>query len=165
VNVIQEANLFAKDIVETLSAELRCEQCGEPIPAKDRQHGSPQRFCGSKCRKAFHKASPNSETLRTNLPAVIEPKPKSEDGGGLCWAVPHQRRIECWATNDDEIEIEEYSERGESDNVRICVARCNAVRLARSILYATGFKGVLIATGAKGGYCDVEDGGLPEHFN
>ena|SRR6516165_10286726 len=40
-----------------------------------------------------------------------------------------------------------------------------APRLARCILWATGFKSALIATGdGGGGYCDVEDGALPEHF-
>jgi hypothetical protein len=38
--------------------------------------------------------------------------------------------------------------------------RSNAVRLARCILWAAGFKSVLIATGdGSGGYCDVEDSG------
>jgi hypothetical protein len=40
-----------------------------------------------------------------------------------------------------------------------------APRLARSILWAAGFKGPLIATyDSGGGYCDAEDGELPEHF-
>jgi hypothetical protein len=39
------------------------------------------------------------------------------------------------------------------------------VRLARCILWAAGFKSVLIATGdGGGGYRDIEDGDLPEHF-
>jgi hypothetical protein len=46
----------------------------------------------------------------------------------------------------------------------VFVTRGNAVQLARNILFAAGFKGVLIATCVGGGYADVEDGDLPEHF-
>jgi hypothetical protein len=83
----QEPRLFEKDNgePETIAPYApqatgfipRCEQCDEPLPAKDRQHGSPQRFCGTKCRKAFHKASPKSETHRTNPPAVVD-KPRED---------------------------------------------------------------------------------------
>jgi hypothetical protein len=87
------------------------------------------------------------------------------DSADYCWAVPSQARIECWATNEDEIEIEQTSPVHEDENIRIDVARSNAVRLARCILWAAGFKSVLIATGdGGGGYRDIEDGDLPEHF-
>jgi hypothetical protein len=109
-----------------------------------------------------------TETQRATLPAVIPPKPKDAPEAppdDFCWSVPHQNRIECSPTMDDEIEIEQLSPLGESENTRIFVTRSNAVQLARSILYAAGFKGVLIATtDGGGGYSDVEDGGLPEHF-
>ena len=52
----------------------------------------------------------------------------------------------------------------EDENIRN-VARSNAVRLARCIPWAAGFKSVLIATGdGGGGYSDIEDGSLPEQF-
>jgi hypothetical protein len=87
----QEPRLFDKDIGEPETTAPcapqatglipRCEQCDEPLPAKDRQHGSPQRFCGTRCRKALHKAlhkaSPKSEALRTNPPAVFD-KPRED---------------------------------------------------------------------------------------
>jgi hypothetical protein len=99
---------------------------------------------------------------------VQEPKPKAAPGAigeDYCWVVPFQPRIECSQTNDDEIEIEQISPVHDDENIRICVARSNAVRLARCILWAAGFKSALIATGdGGGGYRDVEDGDLPEQF-
>jgi hypothetical protein len=68
------------------------------------------------------------------------------------------------ATTDGEIEIEQISPLGDSNDRRVFVTRGNAVQLARNILFAAGFKGVLIATCVGGGYADVEDGDLPEHF-
>ena len=62
------------------------------------------------------------------------------DSADYCWAVPSQARIECWATNEDKIEIEQTSPVHEDENIRIDVARSNAVRLARCILWAAGFK-------------------------
>jgi hypothetical protein len=154
-----------------------CRQCSKPFEPRSGSGGKPQRFCSTDCRTAFHGAEPQraqrSPTCSNvaQLPAVIQPAKKDgsagtaeDDSSNWCWSVPYQARIECSATNDDEIEIEEISDLDESENVRIVLARSNAVRLARSILYAAGFRSILIATGAKGGYCDVEDGGLPEHF-
>jgi hypothetical protein len=151
----------------------RCDQCGEPFEPRTGNGGKPQRFCSSECRIAFHNEPQRGQRsptciASTTLPAVIPPKPKDAPQAtpeDLCWSVPHQSRIECSATMDDEIEIEQLSPLGESENTRIFVARSNAVQLARNILYATGFKGVMIATtDGGGGYSDVEDGGLPEHF-
>jgi hypothetical protein len=159
-----------------------CDQCGEPFEPRSKSGGKPQRFCSPECRAAFHtqpqrgQRSPTCDAT-TTLPAVIQPEEKCErvtaakdsdrceDGSGYCWAVPSQDRIECSPTNDDEIEIEQISPVHADENVRIHVARSNAVRLARCILWAAGFKSVLIATGdGGGGYRDVEDGDLPEHF-
>jgi hypothetical protein len=111
----------------------------------------------------------NPTSIAQNLPAVLD-RPKLKDAPAAisedyCWVVPFQPRIECSLTNDDEIEIEQISPIHEDENIRIHVARSNAVRLARCILWAAGFKSVLIATGdGGGGYSDVEDGDLPEHF-
>jgi hypothetical protein len=154
-----------------------CDQCDKPFEPRSKSGGKPQRFCSPECRAAFHtqpqrgQRSPTCSAI-TALPAVIEPaekdapaSPAADDSADYCWAVPSQASIECSPTNDDEIEIEQISPVHEDENVRIHVARSNAVRLARCILWAAGFKSVLIATGdGGGGYRDVEDGDLPEHF-
>jgi hypothetical protein len=113
------------------------------------------------------------QRAKPSLPAAADqPKPKDEpadtaedDSAEYRWAVPSQARIECSATNEDEIEIEQISPVHPDENVSIHVTRSSAVRLARCILFATGFKTTLIATlDGGGGYCDVEDGSLPEQF-
>ena len=141
------------------------------------QAASHSAFCSSECRIAFHNEPQRGQRSPTCIApslsaAVEESKPKAapaatgeDDSADYCWAVPSQARIECWATNGDEIEIEQISPVHEDENIRIDVARSNAVRLARCILWAAGFKSVLIATGdGGGGYRDIEDGDLPEHF-
>jgi hypothetical protein len=155
---------------DLLDHQAKCGQCGKPFEPRSKSGGKPQRFCSSECRFEFHaqrgQHSPTCSAI-TALPAVTEPPEKdapaaSED---YCWVVPFQPRIECSLTNDDEIEIEQISPIHEDENIRIDVARSNAVRLARCILWAAGFKSVLIATGdGGGGYRDIEDGALPEHF-
>jgi hypothetical protein len=151
----------------------RCDQCGEPFEPRTGNGGKPQRFCSSECRVAFHNEPQRGQRSPTCiapslLAAVQEPKPKAAPGAigeDYCWVVPFQPRIECSQTNDDEIEIEQISPVHDDENIRICVARSNAVRLARCILWAAGFKSALIATGdGGGGYRDVEDGDLPEQF-
>jgi hypothetical protein len=105
------------------------------------------------------------------LPAVVgPPAPKTEPASasgdiGWCWSVPYQACIEVARITAHEIEIEQLSPIHEDENVRIVLARSNAVRLARNILFAAGFKSVNLAVGGKGGYCDLEDGSLPEHFD
>jgi hypothetical protein len=150
-----------------------CDQCGEPFEPRSKSGGKPQRFCSPECRAAFHTQPQRSQRSPTcsaqNLPAVLD-LAKLKDapaaiGEDYCWVVPFQPRIECSLTNDVEIEIEQISPIHEDENIRIDVARSNAVRLARCILWAAGFKSVLIATGdGGGGYRDIEDGDLPEHF-
>lgn len=158
---------------DLLGHQRKCDQCGEPFEPRSKSGGKPQRFCSPECRAAFHTGQRSPTCSAPSLPtAVEESQPKDQpadaaedDSADYCWAVPSQARIEGSRTNDGEIEIEEISPLDEDENVRIRVARPNAVRLARCILCATGFKSVLIATGdGGGGYCDVEDGALPEHF-
>ena len=154
-----------------------CDQCGKPFDPRSGSGGKPQRFCSSECRIAFHNEPQRGQRSPTciapSLPAAVEePKPKAapaaigeDDSADYCWAVPSQARIECSLTVDDTLEIEQISPIHEDENIRIDVARSNAVRLARCILWAAGFKSVLIATGdGGGGYRDIEDGDLPEHF-
>jgi hypothetical protein len=159
-----------------LSEPTTCEQCGKTFEPRSGSGGKAQRFCSTKCRAAFHahaqrgQRSPTYSAPQT-LPAVIPPAKKDEpaatpadDPSNWCWSVPDQARIECSATVGGEIEIEQINPLGDSENQRIFVTRGNAVQLARHILYVAGFKSVLIATYVTGGYCDVEDGDLPEHF-
>jgi hypothetical protein len=146
------------------------ENCHTSFEPRAGSGGKPQRFCSTDCRRAFNNAqrAPTPPTcIAPNPPAVPDsPQPKPAPapiGEDRCWVVPFQPRIECSATHDDEVEIEQISSIHSDENVRIHVARSNAVRLARNILFAAGFKSVLIATlDGVGGYSDVEDGDLPE---
>jgi hypothetical protein len=153
-----------------------CEQCGRSFEPRSGSGGSPQRFCGPDCRLAFHNEGQRSQrspacSASPTLPAVLPPPKKDEpeaaaedDQSDWCWSIPQQSRIECSANVDGEVEIEQISPLGDSDNQRIFVTRGNAVRLARHVLFAAGFKAILIATHERGGYCDLEDGDLPERF-
>lgn len=47
---------------------------------------------------------------------------------------------------------------GKDENQRVFVAAQNAVRLARMILLAAGFKNIVISSGMSGGVVDLEDG-------
>jgi len=92
--------------------------------------------------------------------------PIAQPDDGKCWALPRQDRMEVYATNDDTIEIVQISPMGESEDVRIDIARSNAVALARRILYAAGFSGLCLGGAVNGrGYYDLHDGSLPEHFD
>jgi hypothetical protein len=52
----------------------------------------------------------------------------------------------------------------EQGGQRIVVAPEFAVSLARAVIEAIGYRGVLIASGVGGGYADLNDGDLPEDF-
>jgi len=180
LNITRRPSAASADLIgdaDLFGHQPKCDQCGKPYEPRSKSGGKPQRFCSPECRAAFHKQPQRGQRSPTcgaaSLPAVVDqPKPKDEpadtaedDSTDYCSAVPFQARIECWATNEDEIEIEEINPIHEDENIRIHVARSNAVRLARCILWAAGFKSVLIATGeGGGGYSDIEDGSLPEQF-
>src|SRR5689334_23520060 len=95
-----------------------CDQCGEPFEPRTGNGGKPQRFCNSECRIAFHNEPQRGQRSPTCMApslsaAVAESKAKAapaatgeDDSADYCWAVPSQARIECWATNADEIDIE-----------------------------------------------------------
>lgn len=84
---------------------------------------------------------------------------KAEGESGLFWGIPPQREIRVSTISDGDIEIEEISPLGSDEDARIVVNVSNAVRMARSILYAAGFQGILIATtDGGGGYRDLDDG-------
>jgi hypothetical protein len=88
----------------------------------------------------------------------------ADDEKDLCWCIPHQARIECsMTTTEGELEIWQEGQHGPEEDSRIHVARGSAVRLARNILYAAGFKSIGIYAYVKGGGCvDLEDGDTPD---
>jgi hypothetical protein len=163
--------------IDAIAAELavedsapKCEHCGNPFQPRKRSGGKPQKYCSEECRRAYKPNAGQCEPTpaqRETLPVPPEPKPAPEppsDDIGWYWSLPYQARIEVARTTADEIEIEEHSPVHPDENSRIIIARSNAVRLARCILFAAGFQSVLIARRGKGGYSDLEDGSLPEHF-
>jgi hypothetical protein len=165
--------------IDAIAAELavedsapKCEQCSEPFQPRKGSGGKRQRFCSEPCRRAFHAAADSQRgptpVQQQTLPVPPEPKPAIEpasDDSGWYWSLPYQAKVEVSRTTADEIEIEEHSPVHTDENVRIIIARSNAVRLARCILFAAGFKTANLATRCKGGYCDLEDGSLPEDFD
>jgi hypothetical protein len=88
----------------------------------------------------------------------------ADDEKDLCWCIPRQARIECsMTTTDGELEIWQEGQHGPEEDSRIHVARGSAVRLARNILYAAGFKSIGIYAYVKGGGCvDLDDGDTPD---
>ena len=130
-----------------------CAHCGVQFEPRRGTGGRPQKFCNESCKRSSQRTQRTSQHPPTpNEASAVE----LED---FCWKIAHQDEIVVSATTNGEIELEQRSE-----DTRIFVTRSNAVHLARCILYATGFGSVLIATGAGGGWCDVDDGDLPEHF-
>jgi len=87
--------------------------------------------------------------------------PQNEPAEQHCWSIEPQAEVCVLAVNDGSIEIEQKSPMGKDDDQRIFVAAQNAVRLARMILFAAGFKNIVIATGMGGGFVDIEDGYEP----
>ena len=153
---------------------LECKHCGKPFQPRRRSGGKPQRFCSSACRFAFHQRGQRDEGGPTyNSPsaepsAATQAEPKNSDRltehesdeqpNEWCWSIEPQAEIHVWAVKDGSIEIEQKSPLGEENDQHILVAAPNAVRLARTILYAAGFKNIVIATGTGGSLVDVEDG-------
>lgn len=90
-----------------------------------------------------------------------DPEDQPENEGDYYWFVPAQDRIEVMGTKEGTVEIHQISPLGNSEDVRIDVAQANCVRLARMILWAAGFKVVLIAQGGPGGWTDLDDGAVP----
>jgi hypothetical protein len=86
------------------------------------------------------------------------------DETDFVWVIPSQLEITTRALTNGGVEIWQDGQFGADEAVTIHVAAHNAVQLARSILWAAGFKTVLIATGGAGGWSDVEDGDTPDNF-
>jgi hypothetical protein len=86
------------------------------------------------------------------------------DQGDWIWTVEEQAEITTRALANGGVEIVQAGQHGPDDDTTIHVSAHNAVQLARNILFAAGFPGVLIATGTHGGFSDVEDGDTPDKF-
>lgn len=84
-----------------------------------------------------------------------------EQSEPFCGIIPRQAEITVEEMRDGNIRIEQEDERG-GDNTIVVLSRMNAVQFARMVLWAAGFKHVVIATRAQGGFVDLEDGDLPE---
>ena len=83
-----------------------------------------------------------------------------DDDDTYYWELPARDKIEFHPTKENVIEIYQRSPVGESEDTRIDVHFSDAVGFARRVLWAAGFKTVLIATGDIGGYVDLEDGSV-----
>ena len=149
------------------SARIECRHCVELFEPRQRSGGKPQQFCSSACRFAFHQRGQRDELGPTCNSPSAEPStathfdPQNEPAEQHCWSIEPQAEVCVLAVNDGSIEIEQKSPMGKDDDQRIFVAAQNAVRLARMILFAAGFKNIVIATGMGGGFVDIEDGYEP----
>lgn len=97
------------------------------------------------------------------VPVVQEPEP--DDDENAVWGIEAQAEIEISRLPGGSVLIHEPPGPGtQAEGERIVVTAGNAVAFARRVLWAAGFKGVLIATSAGGGYCDLEDGDTAGEF-
>lgn len=156
-----------------------CAQCDKPFAQRKGSGGKTQRFCKPECRAAWHADRQRSQrgptcSEETQLAAGTVARSEEnhpcaefavEEPGDLevYWGIHSQIAIEVRPLKDGGVEIaQENASRDEEDLVH--VAAGNAVRLARSILYAAGFKSIGIFTHVKGGCEDIQDGDEPRHF-
>jgi hypothetical protein len=79
------------------------------------------------------------------------------------WGIERQLEIIVRSCTDGSINIEQEGDHGSAheDGGIVMVAQSNAVALARRILWAAGFKGILISKTTGGGYEDLNDGDTP----
>jgi hypothetical protein len=98
---------------------------------------------------------------------VVKLAPEDDPDMISYWPIPRQAAIECRTVVNGDVEVWQEGEHGlhgAADAVTVHVAAGNVVRLARSILYAAGFRTVSIYTHEKGGNVDIEDGQLAKNF-
>jgi hypothetical protein len=98
---------------------------------------------------------------------VVKLAPEDDPDMISYWPIPRQAAIECRAVVNGDVEVWQegvHGLHGTADAVTVHVAAGNVVRLARSILYAAGFRTVSIYTHEKGGNVDIEDGQLAKNF-
>jgi hypothetical protein len=144
-----------------------CGHCGKPF--QPRKGGKPQRYCSPICKSAAREqrtATGATGEATGNVATFPEPARDipADDESDFVWAIDAQEEITTRALANGGVEIWQDGQHGPDDAVTIHVAAHNAVQLARNILYAAGFKSALIATGAAGGWSDVEDGDTPADF-
>jgi hypothetical protein len=102
-------DVTAKLPLETEAASKSCEQCGQSFEPRSGSGGKAQRFCGTKCRAAFHSDGQLSQRSPTysapqTLSAVIPPAKKDEPA-----ATPDDSKDFDWS-NDDSIVLREQPE-------------------------------------------------------
>lgn len=104
----------------------------------------------------------NVETHTTDRVAVlrvVESQPANS------WGIPRQAAINCLPLADGGVEIRQAADLGPEEDQTVTVTDSNAVALARSILFAAGFKAIYIATEGPGGArVDLADGALAKNF-
>jgi hypothetical protein len=172
---LQKINRIAAETAN----DLQCAHCGEQFTPREGSGGKPQKYCSPKCRAAAHRNSaqpanvakvPNVQPNATWTPQagshaartldLDDDREVNEFDPGDCWGVPAQLAIECSRPDKDHVLIQQLANHSE-ENVSILIARSNSVRVARSILYAAGFRAITIAQRDGSGWVDLEDGDLP----
>jgi hypothetical protein len=165
---------------ELRAEEVKCAGCGNPFVPRKGSGGREQKFCSTGCRSTHRQRGNTRPANNPNMPPNVAEGPFVAQHGShaakimgladeaadtfepnVCWGVPAQLAIECSRPDKDHVLIQQLADHPE-ENVSILIARANAVCVARSILYAAGFRAITIAKSNNGfGWEDVEDGELP----
>lgn len=145
-------------------AQIACRQCVGLFEPRHGSGGKPQQFCSSACRFAFHQRRQRGElrpTCDSAEPSAAAVHNQNEPPEQQSWSIEPQAEVSVLAAKGGSIEIEQKSPMGKDDDQRIFITAPNAVRLARMIMLAAGFKNIVIATDFGGGFVDIEDGYNP----
>lgn len=133
----------------------------EPTPHERRQMLI---RAGEHFDEVFKQETPAELVDRLVAERKIDLAGPEEADGYHYWGVPSQRAIEAREAAGGAVELWQECQSGSEEGFIINIAAGNAVAVARSVLYAAGFKNILIATLEKGGYVDVDDGQLAANF-
>lgn len=157
-------------------AEPSCDQCGNEFKPRHGSGGKPQRFCSTKCRLAFHSEGQRpqhaptcdtvTEEIRATTPEATAKPIMHEPWQGR---IDRQYSIEIAGVNNCgsiDVHIEQEGQHGYGEeSAVVIVSASNAVRFARMVLWAAGFKAVTIAAMPRPGqYLDIEDGAEADQF-
>jgi hypothetical protein len=164
----KEDTISVRHDKQALSAQrLECKHCRTPFLPRQQTGGKPQQCCSPACRFAFRQRGQRAQRdglgATCNWPSA-EPStathfdPQNDPSEQRSWSIEPQAEVCVLAVNDGSIEIEQKSPMGKDENQRVFVAAQNAVRLARLILLAAGFKNIVISSGLDGGVVNLEDG-------
>jgi hypothetical protein len=168
----------AEDEIARAAGKTACQHCGQWFMPRARSGGRPQKYCRPECTRAAdaeRKAGTANPHQPESQPAESPALAPSEDViTPVVNLDPWQGRIDrqyaieiagvpnCGSTD---VHIEQEGQHGFGDeSSTIIVTAANAVRVARMILWAAGFRSVTIAAGVKGGWVDVEDGQEADQF-